>query len=144
MTIYKHDIKMVILDLDYTIINHQGGFYSMYDYVVPFLNYLKQNNIKISLASYNTNAENILNRLNINTFFDIIEYESWITHNDNKYCMLNRIIQNSNINPKNILFIDDQLPILKSGNKLGIHTELISNGNINSCLKNYFNLDHLE
>ena len=78
----RNEIQLVIFDLDETIIKTIGKDIYIYKYVIPVFEYLKLNNIKICLASYNPCAFSILMDLNLNHYFEIIEYEYWETRYD--------------------------------------------------------------
>jgi HAD superfamily hydrolase (TIGR01509 family) len=137
----KNEITMVIFDLDFTMIKYIGNDIYIYNYVIPTLEYLKSKNIKIGLASYNPNAVSILAKLDILHFFDFIQCEQWELRYDFKQYMLNQLLKDSKITSNNILYIDDSIKMINTGKKMGMHTHLIVNGDVNECLNMYFNLN---
>lgn len=141
---YQKKIKLVIFDLDETLVHHKMDGVYMYKYVEPVLKYLKSNNIRITLASYNTIASSVLNNFKIKHYFELIETECWIYGCDYKEYMLKKIISTTRVDTDKILFIDDNQQMINTGEKLGIQTELILDGNIKKCLEKYFDIDNLE
>ena len=118
-------IKLVIFDLDETLIDQDN---KLYNDTLDALHFLKNKNIKIALASYNGCARQTLNRVGISDFFYIIQYVNWQTlkYLDHKYYMLNDIIKLSGIDPESILFIDDNNSNLKTAETLNINTHHVN------------------
>lgn len=139
----KTNIDLIIFDLDETLIKTKGSSIYVYKFVEPLLKYLKSKNVKIALASYNTEAIFILDNLNIHHYFDIIEYENWYHKMDYKEKMLKNILYRSKVSPNKILFLDDQKPFLSTAENIGIMTRLMKNGNIKECLDGFININHL-
>jgi HAD superfamily phosphatase (TIGR01681 family) len=102
--------KLIIFDLDSTLLNNYKC--KLYDDVIYILDYLKNNKYKIALASYNINADEHLKRHNIFKYFDIIKFENWRKKYDKKDNMLQQIVSESEIEPNDILFIDDNSEIV--------------------------------
>lgn len=139
----KYDIELIIFDLDGTLIDHKNDDIYVYNFVNPLIEYLVSKNIKLALASYNTNAYNILKEMNIIEHFEIIEYRHWQVKFDHKQEMLENIVNKMNIPTYKILFIDDQWRFLYTAQKIGINTSLICTENIKECLKQYIDLSDL-
>ena len=122
------NIKCVIFDLDYTLLNHYT--YRLYDDVVEILSELKSNGYKVALASYNAYAKNVLKEFDIYDYFDYIEYEDVRYSNwnniDNKRSMLERLIKKLNVEAQEILFIDDQRQNINVASDLGINVCLVN------------------
>ena len=118
-------IKLVIFDLDETLIEKFGG---LYDDTIPILEFLKQNNICIALASYNQYADAYLCESNIIDFFDYVYFESWYEKLDYKYDMLTTILEKTKIPPNQVLFVDDWEKNIQVAQGLGIRTHLVEHG----------------
>ena len=137
------NIKMIIFDLDDTLIKTHNDYIFMCYSVEPILKYLKSKNIKIGLASYNANAARILKNINLIEYFDVIKYETWKNYYDLdfKKNMLINIINHTQIPHDEILFLDDNVRCLYTAECLGINTSLVINGNIIECIQQHLNID---
>jgi HAD superfamily phosphatase (TIGR01681 family) len=139
----KKNIKLIIFDLDDTLIKTYNDYIFMCHSVEPILQYLKSKNIKIGLASYNANAGRILKNINLIKYFDVIKYETWTNYYDLdfKRNMLKNIINYTQIPHHEVLFLDDNARCLYTAESLGINTSLVINGNIIECIQEYLNID---
>jgi FMN phosphatase YigB (HAD superfamily) len=108
----------VIFDLDHTL--HDG--YRLYKNVKKMLREMKEIDIKIALVSYNRKAMAILEEYGIMNYFDVIEWEDWQTQDylDNKRRMLNKVLDEIKEDIKSVIFFDDDIKNIKTGEDMGI------------------------
>ncbi len=107
----SENCKLVIFDLDDTLISIKD--HKIKNEQLEILKLLKKNNIKIAVASLNTEADQILRENYIRHYFDIVKQRNLSSDNIldrsiEKIYMLNAIIKELNIPSTNILFFDDQ------------------------------------
>lgn len=123
-------LKCIVFDLDDTLVSRNGYLFFGVEHM---LNTLVNKGIKLVIASYNTQAAQVLERYNIHHYFDAVYYENWKFKHDYKHSMLSNIIntldQNFKINLSEILFIDDSQDNINTADSLGLKTGLITDGN---------------
>jgi HAD superfamily phosphatase (TIGR01681 family) len=117
------ECKLVIFDLDGTL----HSFDDIHNYnallkkhIIDILITLKENGIKIALASLNSNANVYLDRYKISEYFDYIEYKNWTIHGKNKTDLFQIICEKSNVPFQNMLLFDDNLSHCKEASLLEI------------------------
>lgn len=115
-------VEVVVFDLDYTL--SCPNTERLYTGVRRLLDKLRENNIKIALASYNAYADEVLMSNNVLHYFSYIAFENWKMQSklDMKERMLKEILKHLNCSPSKVLFVDDQRPNIKTAIKLGIKT----------------------
>lgn len=120
---YKNDIRLVIFDLDQTLVDWIGGEAHLFPCVRNILESLASNGFKIALATYNRWAEHFLTKLGVVSFFDMIETDivNTLDKLDYKATMLQNILENFQIPPEKVLFFDDQKRNLETATRIGIH-----------------------
>jgi HAD superfamily hydrolase (TIGR01509 family) len=109
--------SLVIFDLDFTL--HNGNLYTN---VKKMLREIKERDIKIALASYNRSAKTRLKEYGIIEYFDVIVWEDWQTQNnlDNKRRMLSKVLDETKADVKSVIFFDDDIKNIKTGEEMGI------------------------
>jgi FMN phosphatase YigB (HAD superfamily) len=114
--------KLYIFDLDDVLIHNKNNIPILVNCVVKILQKLKDNSIKIALASHNYSAKEILEKLKIIQYFDFIvayyDYTDKMSH-------LRKILDYFKINPTQVWFFDDLHENIVSANKLKINAKLI-------------------
>lgn len=132
-----HDnCQLVIFDLDETL---RVGKYLARD-VVQIIKFLRNNNIKIALASLNIESVYFLKFYGIYDLFDNITHRTSLFEFFNKYSskedeydylklrsldktyMLNKILLKMNKQSENVLFFDNNIKHCEEANKLGIRS----------------------
>jgi len=117
--------KLVIFDLDLTLVSESG---ELYDNVDAMLKDIKAKDIIIALASYNFYGERLLTRKGIRQYFDVVVCEDWQSDTiDYKFTMLKKILQDTNVEPCDVVFYDDNIKNIKNGEELGIKSVYIKN-----------------
>ena len=121
----KPKIKLVIFDLDKTLIDDEQ---KLYEDSLKTIKFLHSKNIKIAIASYNGSAKYILRKLNMIDYFDSVYCVNWqlLKFIDHKHNMLSTIIKDYEIKPQNILFIDDMELNIKTAKNMNILTHHIN------------------
>jgi len=118
--------SLVIFDLDRTLHNAVDEddivFERLGKDVRHILNLCKQKNIKIALASLNTNASFFLKKFNIYHYFDCIQVKSWTLHGKDKTDLFYNISKKLNIPFENMLFFDDNNSHINEARRLNIKT----------------------
>ena len=109
--------KMILFDLDNTLIDNK---IIMPKTIYDILYFLNKNDIKLGIASLNMEAKVIPIKLSIPNYFDIIYNRSFKNMSLNKTWMFNEIINKFKINPKNILFFDDNIIHIREAENLNI------------------------
>ena len=117
--------KLVIFDLDLTLVSECG---ELYDNVHAMLKDIKAKDIRIALASYNSYGESLLARTGIRQYFDLVVCERWQSDTiDYKFTMLKKILQDTKVEPCDVVFYDDNIKNIKNGKELGITSVYITN-----------------
>lgn len=126
--------KLIVFDLDYTLVTPDGALYKN---VKRMLEDIKKAGIKIALASYNKDGESILKKNKIRTYFDIVLCESWwsVHDLDFKLGMLSNILQTSTLQPFDVIFYDDHPKNIETASKLGIKAFLTKGDEIYDLYK---------
>lgn len=131
--------SVAIFDLDDTLVCRQGILYSD---VKKILSYLKDNGVTIALASYNANADIVLQKHDIYDYFDIIKFENWrnkFNLHDKKESMLRSILSQTNVTANEVIFFDDNEIYFKIAEKIGLKMcKIDDNGITINDVKKYF------
>ena len=118
--------SVAIFDLDRTLHNAVDEddivFERLGKDVRHILNLCKQKNIKIALASLNTNASFFLKNFNIDHYFDCIQVKSWRLHGKDKTDLFYNISKELKIPFENMLFFDDNNCHINEARRLNIKT----------------------
>lgn len=108
-------VKLVLLDLDNTLVYGDFPNLSLFPDTIAVLDYLKTTGVKIVLASHNQSAEIILRNLNISSYFDIVlGYYDYT----NKFTHLNLSMQLFGVKSGDIILFDDLYENIYS---MGVH-----------------------
>lgn len=116
--------KLVIFDLDDTL-RHDGfddndkymdGF--LCKETIDILKYLKKNNHVVALASHNIDAVGIVTRFKIHQYFDILLGEC--DDASTKMPLVNKILEETGLEKKDIIFFDDLREITDDLKRNGI------------------------
>jgi HAD superfamily phosphatase (TIGR01681 family) len=134
--------SVAIFDLDDTLICRQND--TLYTDVKNILSYLKDKNITIALASYNSNAIKVLQKHDIYDYFDIIKFENWkdkylINSYDKKETMLRSILLQTTTTTNDAVFFDDDERYFNTAEKIGLKMCKIGDTGITmNDIKKYF------
>lgn len=125
--ITRKNVKLVIFDMDYTLMNWVGGGPKLYVDVESVLEYIKEKGIKMAIASYNINPMHFLKKFGIEEYFDFIATDDAkdIMNVDYKKSMLKRILEHYEIEPQEAVFFDDQPCNILTAERLGIKSHLV-------------------
>jgi HAD superfamily phosphatase (TIGR01681 family) len=125
--------KLVIFDLDGTLHSHNdiiNDNATLKKEIYDILDFLKKNNIKIALASLNSDAIKYLKRYKIFEYFDYIEYKNWLDYGDHKTDLFSFIQKKSNIPYNKMLFFDDRKHHLLEASKLQMKNVIVDQYNL--------------
>jgi putative hydrolase of the HAD superfamily len=125
--------KLVIFDLDHTLIDWVYGAPKLYPQTEYVVEYLKERNMKMVIATYNKEAVYILHKLGIISYFDFIAIEKTtnIMLVDYKESILKNLLEKYNISPNEAIFFDDQPCNIQTAQQLGIKTVLVNGEGVN-------------
>lgn len=123
-------LKLVIFDLDDTL--HYQSINYMPKHINDILNFFKNNNVRIAMASLNTRAVDYVHHYKINKYFSAIESrkENWNVRSRSEYeentlltkvYMLRRLLKRFGCEPHEVLFFDDAYQHIHTAQSLGIH-----------------------
>lgn len=110
--------KLIILDLDNTLVSNNDFIYTetnftcknypkLRNHIFDILNYFKEEDKIIVLASLNSYADDILKTYNITYLFDKVYYKNWRIYGDHKSDFFINIRSHFNIPYENMLYFDD-------------------------------------
>jgi len=137
------NLKAVIFDLDDTL-RRNNQMFNLDKDIIDILNYLKNNNIILALASLNPWAPYLLQEYKVSHLFNYICCNNFNIENCDKTQMFLLIMQNSGIPAENIIFFDDLQIHIQCAMKLGIKSILVKSLLNWNDIKNGFDLfyDH--
>jgi HAD superfamily phosphatase (TIGR01681 family) len=151
------NLDLIIFDLDGTLINWEE--HNVFVGVHYILQSLKDAGYKLAIASYNQETKQCLLDLDINDYFDYVEYDKssylllheqlkaektfdlnllWQrTENmDDKRTMLENILTASKTSANKALFFDDQKRFINTAEELGIKGHLVGKDGVTVDLVN--------
>lgn len=127
--IISKNLKLVVFDIDYTIHNVKDKY--MPKHILDILQFFRDNNIPIAIASLNQYAEYVLMGYKIYHLFSSVEYRQKITechtneqineyYSLSKTQMFHRLSKKFNIKFNEMLFFDDNVLNIIDAKEIGI------------------------
>ena len=124
--ITKNMLKLIIFDLDDTLrhvgVESNSGY--LCKETLTILQYLRKEGHILAVASHNLEASTIIKNFGIHHYFDIVigECDSPAT----KMPLVNKILEHTKMDKKDIIFFDDLREITDDLKKNGIQTKLVN------------------
>ena len=126
--ILNENCQLVIFDLDGTLHTYKdmdSSNASLSSDILNMILFLKQKNIKIALASLNSEAAYYLKKYKILHFFDFVQYKNWTIKGNFKSDLFKEIHESSKIPYKNMVFFDDKLVYCEEAMDLEIKAVIV-------------------
>lgn len=120
----KESVEEILKEWNDVVINQYSNHLSLKDNAYNFIKYLKENNVKIALATANTKSlyEPCLKRLKIYDYFDFMADVDNVKSGKSSVKIYDLVSSSLNVNPSNTLVIEDICTCLKTAYENGYIT----------------------
>lgn len=115
-------IKVIIFDLDDTLIHEGFDNPILCNETMSVLNYLKNKEYLLCVATLNENAVSICEHIGILNYFEYIYKKDTLSKSQHFY----EIINYFNVSPCDIILYDDVYKHIEEANDIGIHGILVN------------------
>lgn len=115
-------INVIIFDLDDTLIHEGFDIPVLCDETMNVLNYLKNKEYLLCIATLNENAHNICKHIGILNYFEYIYEKDILSKSEHFY----EIINYFNVSPCDIILYDDVYKHIEEANDIGIRGVLVN------------------